>query len=102
MGKKRKTKEKNFKLDQNSFPSSELEQETVIASNIRPGNLRTMHWHFHSELNSSYPDVVEVSFAAFYDDWCLFEKSAAGLKLQSLLRETRKKDIQMSQKVTTE
>lgn len=66
-----------------------------------PGNLTTNHWHFNSSMHSRYPDVIEVSFAVFYDDWCLFEKSVAGLELQNLLKETKKKDIQISQQVTT-
>lgn len=93
---RRKDKEKNFKSEQSSFPCRQMERRTVIDSNIVPGNLRTKHWHFNSSMHSGYPDVIEVSFAVFYDDWCLFEESAAGLRLQNLLKETKKRDIQIS------
>lgn len=95
---RKKDKEKSFKSKQISFPCLQTEQRIVIGSRVILGNLITKHWHFNSSMHTMYPDVIEVSFSVFYDDWCLFEKSTAGLKLQNLLKETKKKDIQISQK----
>ena len=69
----------------------------IIDSDLVLGNLRTDRWYLHS----NYPDVIKVSFAVFYDDWCKFQKLPAGLELQNLLAETRNKNIQMLRKENT-